>query len=554
MRAYQRSARRLVAAVDLILAGLAVSALADPGDRQPKSPAPPTTAATALVARATMRPPSGVRRPGVPRRPGAPHVLDPDQLEPDRHVARRPPRLGRQPRRRHRHGHPHRRPTRSLRTIRVGDEPQSVALDPSQPLRVRRQRGGQLGQRHPDHEPEPDERVPAPARPARFTTGAEPWNVVVSPDGRRVFVANSGQDTITVIDAERPRDHRQRRPAPQPLQRPDRNRHFQPRGLAVDRRQQPPVRHALPRRSPGRAASRATTTAKQGVVCRFDIDTDSADIDDYQPATRITLRRRSPASTSTATATARPTRPRAFPNQMQSIVIRGDQAYLPNIAASPDGPLRFNVDTQAFVNVIDGVNGTSQTRRAARRKFLNLHLGARDPEPGKKKLFFANPGRSPSPTRAAPASAYVVSAGSDLLVKLNVEADGQAQLHRRRATRRATSTSTTPPTRRPTAPTPARTRRASSSTRPARAPTCMNFVSRNVSVVDLTTDTRDRGRSRPRRCRRPASQEEVDPRRRGDLLLLARQLQPAAGHDRLDRRAALAATAGRTARAATSRA
>ena len=31
-------------------------------------------------------------------------------------------------------------------------------------------------------------------------TGAEPWNIVVSPDGRRVFVANSGQDTITVID------------------------------------------------------------------------------------------------------------------------------------------------------------------------------------------------------------------------------------------------------------------------------------------------------------------------------------------------------------------
>ena len=48
-------------------------------------------------------------------------------------------------------------------------------------------------------------------------------------------------------------------------------------------------------------------------------------------------------------------------------MIRGNQAYLPNIAASPDGPLRFNVDTQAFVNVIDGVNGDAADRRAARQ-------------------------------------------------------------------------------------------------------------------------------------------------------------------------------------------
>ena len=34
-----------------------------------------------------------------------------------------------------------------------------------------------------------------------LTTGAEPWNIVSSPDGKRIFVANSGQDTITVINA-----------------------------------------------------------------------------------------------------------------------------------------------------------------------------------------------------------------------------------------------------------------------------------------------------------------------------------------------------------------
>ena len=113
----------------------------------------------------------------------------------------------------------------------------------------------------------------------------------------------------------------------------------------------------------------------------------------------------------------------AFPNQLQSIVIRGNTAYLPNIAASPTGPLKFNVDTQAFVNTIDGVRGRSQVDSSSAR-FLNLHLGARDPEPGKKKLFFANPWAIAFTTQSGAGSAYVVSAASDLLVKVKVAANG----------------------------------------------------------------------------------------------------------------------------------
>ena len=40
----------------------------------------------------------------------------------------------------------------------------------------------------------------------------------------------------------------------------------------------------------------------------------------------------------------------------------------------------------AFVNVIDGLSGSSQTD-GSEGKFLNLHLGARTPEPGKKTTF-----------------------------------------------------------------------------------------------------------------------------------------------------------------------
>ena len=109
----------------------------------------------------------------------------------------------------------------------------------------------------------------------------------------------------------------------------------------------------------------------------------------------------------------------AFPNQLQSIVIRGDRAYLPNIAASPESPLQFQNSTEAFVNVINGV-GAGGSDGAA----LNLHLGARDPEPGKKKLFFANQWAIAFATQTGPGAAYTVAAGSDLLVKLNVDAVG----------------------------------------------------------------------------------------------------------------------------------
>src|SRR5439155_1841541 len=114
----------------------------------------------------------------------------------------------------------------------------------------------------------------------------------------------------------------------------------------------------------------------------------------------------------------------AFPNQLQSVVLRGESAYLPNVAASPTGPLRFNLDTHAFVSVIDGANTTSPLDGGP-NKFLNLHLGARDPEPVKRREFFANPWAIAFTTQIGDGTAYAVSAASDLLVKLNVDVPGK---------------------------------------------------------------------------------------------------------------------------------
>src|SRR6185295_10904055 len=122
---------------------------------------------------------------------------------------------------------------------------------------------------------------------------------------------------------------------------------------------------------------------KEGLVAVLNINTASGNIADYNVARVVAL---APQVTGFKfPGLTNPPAPDtlAFPNQLQSIVLRGAQAYLPNIAASPTGPLRFNLDTHAFVSVIDGVNGNTPADAPA--KSFNLHLAARDPEAGKRR-------------------------------------------------------------------------------------------------------------------------------------------------------------------------
>jgi hypothetical protein len=43
----------------------------------------------------------------------------------------------------------------------------------------------------------------------------------------------------------------------------------------------------------------------------------------------------------------------AFPNLLASVVIKNNRAYLPNTCSSPNGPVRFNVNVQSCLSVID---------------------------------------------------------------------------------------------------------------------------------------------------------------------------------------------------------
>ena len=376
----------------------------------------------------------------------------------------------------------------AIATIPVGDEPRSIAIDSENRyafvanaadssvtvLRI-------LEESPVQFEAVPDERI---SPTGELVTGAEPWSVVVSPDGRRAFVANSGQDTITVIDVAggAPQILGQvdlRRSLCNPV---DSQRRFQPFGLAVNEDNSQLYTARLLSFTPG-SGVQGDDEGKVGLVCRLDIDTASSDIAAYQPAARIRL---GPQVTGFQfPGFAEDTS--AFPNQLQSIVIRGNRAYLPNIAASPSAPLRFNVDTHSFVNIIGGVNTDTQADRGA----LNLHLGARDPEGDgadeKKRLFFANPWAIAFTTQSGPGNAYVVSAASDLLVKLNVNTAGRLSFTEDEDTTRYIDLND-PENPQTAGANAGKNPRGIVITEDGQTAYVANFVSRNVSVVDLTSD------------------------------------------------------------------
>jgi YVTN family beta-propeller protein len=370
-----------------------------------------------------------------------------------------------------------------LAKVSVGDEPQSVALDTD----------GSPNSYHAYIANAADNTVTVVtvenssansvqlnANKKTLVTGAEPWNVATSPDGARVFVANSVQDSITVIrtDTQTIVGHVDLRDSA--CNDPDRARHFQPRGLAITQNSaRLYVTRFLSFVKPG--GVQADDFGKEGVVCMLDIPSGAANLPTVNSAIKLAPQVTGFKIDKDKDGVADDTS--AYPNQMQSIVIRGDQAYLPNIATSAGGPLRFNVDTQAFVNVIDGVGGAPSDAGFA--KGINLHLGARIPETGKTRLFFSNPWAIAFTNQSGAGNAYVVSSGSDLLVKLNIDAAGKLDFTGGVSTTRYIDLND--PASAATSGVNAGKNPLGIAIRGTKA-YVMNYVSRNVSVVDLATD------------------------------------------------------------------
>ena len=74
--------------------------------------------------------------------------------------------------------------------------------------------------------------------------------------------------------------------------------------------------------------------------------------------------------------------------------IKGARAYLPNTCVSPDGPVRFNVNVQSCLSVLDtttdaegDANGVAQTLNMNR----GINFEVADPADERTRLFLAVP-------------------------------------------------------------------------------------------------------------------------------------------------------------------
>ena len=109
-----------------------------------------------------------------------------------------------------------------------------------------------------------------------------------------------------------------------------------------------------------------------------------------------------------------------FPNLLESIVIRGNIAYIANTCSSPNGPFRFNVNVQSCLSTID----TGSDAEAF--PTLNMNVGVNF-EPVGKKLFNTNPFMVAFKRSAS--EGFVALAATDRLLRLTLNGQGAPSIN-----------------------------------------------------------------------------------------------------------------------------
>ncbi|MEO8128950.1 MAG: YncE family protein, partial [Bryobacteraceae bacterium] len=200
-----------------------------------------------------------------------------------------------------------------------------------------------------------------------ITVGTEPYGLALTPTGRKLYVTNSRSNTVSVIDTTA--SYSVKTIA---------NVGVEPRGIAItntpsadDTQETVFVTQFLSLPVAGKFDG--ADDAKAGHVTAISAATDAVigDIvinpiaDTGFKALGDALAKVAPPATPVAADFKFVTG--AYPNQLNNIGIRGKFAFVPNTGASPNGPFRFDVNTQSLLSVID-----TTTRKDA-GKTINMH-------------------------------------------------------------------------------------------------------------------------------------------------------------------------------------
>ena len=302
--------------------------------------------------------------------------------------------------------------------------------------------------------------IGAPSK--HIAVGTEPYSLVLTPNGTKLYVANARSNNVSVINT-----------ATDTVVSTINSLEFlQPRGLAItndgdsdDTDEKLYVTSFISTIAPNKIDG--ADDAKQGKVTVISTGTNGV------LGTAIVNPLNETGFNATGDALARIPpganaifQTGAYPNQLNNIAIHGSFAYLPNTGASPNGPVNFDVNTHSLLSVINTATNSDAG------KTINMHLAVKN-QTNAAKLFITQPWAMAF--AHASDEGYVVSAASNIVVKIFVDATGTPEV----------LSDPLDPTRVLQIPVGKNPRGIVVNANDTRA-YVMNQVSRDVSVIDLT--------------------------------------------------------------------
>jgi YVTN family beta-propeller protein len=295
--------------------------------------------------------------------------------------------------------------------IRVGVEPHGIAISPDgERVYVANTVSGTVtvigtDSRHP--------RVSKTIR-----VGTEPYALALTPNGDKLYVANARSNDVSVIDTGRLRVVRT-------LTGED-GVGLEPRALAVtndgdgsDQNEKLYVTSFLAVDRPGKTIG--ADDYKEAHVSVFSTRNDRfLHTVVLNPIANVGFNASGNTLAGIAPGASFDQPTGAFPNQLNSIVIKGGHAYLPNTAASPNGPVRFNVNLQSFLSVIDLATDTEGAT-------INMNRGINLEAATPNRVFLAVPWAAAFEHGSN--TGFVVASASNLIVKVDLDANGAPTIH-----------------------------------------------------------------------------------------------------------------------------
>lgn len=253
--------------------------------------------------------------------------------------------------------------------------------------------------------------------------GAEPWACALSPNGTRLYVANSSSNSVSVIDTSN-----------DTVVKTIESVGVCPRAIAItndgdfqDDDEKVYVTNFLAQYRFGQIRP-GEDQGKIGLVYVIRTDRDAVFTTiDLSPLGDTGFKSDGDALNKVAPTGTASVTTGAFPNILSGLAILGDRLYVPATGSSPNGPVKFNVNVQSLVSVVDTTTDRDLGLTVNLNKGIQFEPDFDDALGRPLKRFVTNPYFIAF--RHNTNSGYVISAASDMAVKLDLDTNGRPTIN-----------------------------------------------------------------------------------------------------------------------------